>query len=143
MLQHVAHAQHLVLFGTVQAGQGGRERGQARYAIIGAANRQVRRLQASPGCARIFVVPQIYITMSSLETIQRMLVEQFDLPLDALTPDAKLDILGVDSLSVLEFMFSLEDHFKIKLTEERVEINTLQDIADLVDKLLAQQEIHS
>jgi acyl carrier protein len=36
--------------------------------------------------------------MSSLQTIQRMLVEQFDLKIEDLGPDAQLEGLGLDSL---------------------------------------------
>ncbi|NNM80240.1 MAG: acyl carrier protein [Gallionella sp.] len=77
--------------------------------------------------------------MSSLQTIQRMMVEQFDLKLEDLTPDAQLEGLGIDSLSVIEFMFNLEDELKIKLTDERVELKTVQDVANVVDKLIADQ----
>ena len=37
-------------------------------------------------------------TMSSLQTIQAMMVKQFDLKLEDLTPDATLEGLGLDSL---------------------------------------------
>jgi acyl carrier protein len=67
------------------------------------------------------------------------MVEQFDLKLEDLTPDAQLEGLGIDSLSVIEFMFNLEDELKIKLTDERVELKTVQDVASVVDKLIAQQ----
>jgi acyl carrier protein len=78
--------------------------------------------------------------MSSLETIQRMMVEQFDLKLEDLTPDAQLESLGIDSLSVIEFMFNLEDELKIKLSDERIELKTVQDVANAVDKLIAEQK---
>ena len=78
--------------------------------------------------------------MSSLETIQRMMAEQFDLKPEVLTPDAQLESLGVDSLSVIEFMFNIEDEFKIKLPDARVEIKTVQDIANIVDRLVAEQK---
>ncbi len=78
--------------------------------------------------------------MSSLPTIQRMMVEQFDLKLEALDADAQLESLGLDSLSVIEFMFKLEDELKIKLPDERVEIKTVGDVANLVDKILAEQK---
>ncbi len=78
--------------------------------------------------------------MSSLETIQRMMAEQFDLKPEVLTPDAQLENLGVDSLSVIEFMFNIEDEFKIKLPDTRVEIKTVQDIANIVDRLVAEQK---
>ena len=77
--------------------------------------------------------------MSSLATIQRMMVEQFDLKLEDLTPDATLERLGLDSLYVIEFMFNLEDELKIKLPDERVEIKTLQDVTNLVDRIIAEQ----
>lgn len=78
--------------------------------------------------------------MSSLQTIQRMMVEQFDLKLEDLGPDAQLESLGLDSLSVIEFMFSLEDELKIKLPDERVEIKTVGDVANLLDKIIAGQK---
>jgi acyl carrier protein len=78
--------------------------------------------------------------MSSLESIQRMMAEQFDLKPEVLVPDAQLENLGVDSLSVIEFMFNIEDEFKIKLPDARVEIKTVQDIANIVDRLIAEQK---
>lgn len=78
--------------------------------------------------------------MSSLQTIQHMMVEQFDLKLEDLTPDAQLEGLGLDSLSVIEFMFHLEDELKIKLPDERVEIKTVQDVANIVDRIIAEQK---
>ncbi len=78
--------------------------------------------------------------MSSLQTIQRMMAEQFDLKPDDLGPDAQLDGLGLDSLAVIEFMFNLEDELKIKLPDERVELKTIGDIADAVDKVIAEQK---
>lgn len=78
--------------------------------------------------------------MSSLQTIQAMMVKQFDLKLEDLTPDATLEGLGLDSLSVIEFTFNLEDELKITMPEERVELKTLQDVVNLVDKIVAEQK---
>ncbi len=78
--------------------------------------------------------------MSTLHTIQHMMAEQFELKKDDLVPDAQLESLGLDSLSVIEFMFNLEDEFKIKLPDERVEIKTVRDIVSIVDRLLAEQK---
>lgn len=77
--------------------------------------------------------------MSSLATIQRMMVEQFDLKLEQLTPSAELASLGVDSLSIVEFMFNLEDELSIKFGDERVDLKTVQDVANVVDQLVATQ----
>lgn len=78
--------------------------------------------------------------MSSFATIQRMMVEQFDLKIENLTPDATLESLGLDSLSVIEFMFNLEDELKIKLPDTRVELKSLQDVVNLVDSIIAEQK---
>jgi acyl carrier protein len=78
--------------------------------------------------------------MSSLKTIQDMMVKQFDLKPEDLTPEATLEGLGLDSLSVIEFTFNLEDELKIQMPEERVELKTLGDVVALVDKLVAEQK---
>lgn len=78
--------------------------------------------------------------MSTLQTIQRMMAEQFELKTEDLTPDAQLEALGLDSLSVIEFMFNIEDEFHIKLPDERVEIKTIQDIANVVERMVAEQK---
>ncbi|HUW00526.1 MAG TPA: acyl carrier protein [Gallionella sp.] len=80
--------------------------------------------------------------MSSLQTIQRMMAEQFDLKPEDLTPDAQLDRLGLDSLSVIEFMFTLEDELNIKIANDRVEdFKTVGDVADIIDKIIAAQKV--
>ena len=68
------------------------------------------------------------------------MVEQFDLKLEDLSPESQLDSLGLDSLSVIEFMFNLEDELKIKLTDERVELKTVGDVAKIVDRIIAEQK---
>ena len=78
--------------------------------------------------------------MNTLQAIQRMMVEQFELKAEDLTPEAQLEALGLDSLSVIEFMFNIEDEFHIKLPDERVEIKTIQDIATIVERLVSEQK---
>jgi len=78
--------------------------------------------------------------MSTLQTIQRMIAEQFELKPEDLVPEATLESLGLDSLSVIEFMFNIEDEFKIKLSNELLEnIKTLQDVVDIIEKQVAEQ----
>lgn len=81
-------------------------------------------------------------TMSSLKFIQDLMVEKFDLKPEDLQPDATLEGLGLDSLSVIELTFDLEDKLNIRMPEERLQLNTLQDVVDLLDKLVADQKNH-
>lgn len=68
------------------------------------------------------------------------MAEQFALKLEDLGPDTTLESLGLDSLSVIEFMFSLEDELNIKLENDRVEdFKTVGDVANIIDKIIAAQ----
>ena len=53
--------------------------------------------------------------MATLDSIQKLLADKFDLKPEQLRPESELDKLGLDSLSIIEFMFNVEDEFKIKL----------------------------
>jgi acyl carrier protein len=77
--------------------------------------------------------------MSSLPTIQQLLVEEFGLTADQVNPEALLEELGIDSLSTIEFMFLIEEKFKLTMPGEPVAIKTVADIAQQVDGLIAQQ----
>jgi acyl carrier protein len=43
--------------------------------------------------------------MSTIETLQDILVKDYRVPRDQVAPDATLTTMGLDSLSVLELMF--------------------------------------
>jgi acyl carrier protein len=75
-------------------------------------------------------------TMDTLSQIQSMLSKEYDLPMERLGPDQPLADLGIDSLTTIEFMFKLEDTFSIRLSEERGDLTTVNDIAVLVDTVL-------
>lgn len=77
--------------------------------------------------------------MSTLATVQEMLVAEFDLKPEQVTPEAKLADLGVDSLATLEFLFKLEDQFKLDLNNDPTPVETVADIASEVDRLLAKK----
>ncbi len=72
-------------------------------------------------------------TKDTLSKIQSMLAKEYSLPLERLGPEQALADLGIDSLTTIEFMFKLEDEFSISLSEERGPLNTVRDIALLVD----------
>jgi acyl carrier protein len=77
--------------------------------------------------------------VGTLAVIQQLIAASAEVPVESLDPNRPLDELNVDSLTVLEVMFDIEDKFGIKMPEERVPIRTVRDIADLVDRLVAQR----
>jgi acyl carrier protein len=77
--------------------------------------------------------------MTTLERIEKLFVDKLELNKDLLTPQSTLESFGIDSLDKIEFLFSLEDEFKIKIPEREVKIDTIQDVVDMVDRLVAEQ----
>ena len=72
-----------------------------------------------------------------LEKIQAMLAEALNLPLEKVTPDAKIvEDLGADSLDLVELLSQLEDDYGITIPDDEVEsLVTVADIAAELEKL--------
>lgn len=77
--------------------------------------------------------------MTTLERIEKLFVDKLELNRDLVTPESTLESFGIDSLDKIEFLFSLEDEFKIKIPESEVKIDTVQDVVNMVDRLSAEQ----
>lgn len=76
--------------------------------------------------------------MDTFERIRALIAKEFNLNEADLTPESKLEDFGLDSLAVIEFMFTLESEFNIVLSDEREQIQTLGDIVQMVDRLCAE-----
>ena len=76
---------------------------------------------------------------TTLQSVQQLMARELALDIAALDPARPLEELGVDSLSVIECLFQLEDEFDIKISNEGVSIKTVQDIVDVVDRLVSQR----
>jgi len=68
------------------------------------------------------------MTTELQDKIRAMIAERFDLPLEQLQPETTMESLGIDSLAVIEFMFEVEDAFKIRLADSREPLKTLSDV---------------
>ncbi|HUW38907.1 MAG TPA: phosphopantetheine-binding protein [Rhodocyclaceae bacterium] len=78
--------------------------------------------------------------MSTLEKIQQLMRERLGLAEEQVQPGQSLEAIGIDSLAIVEFMFDLEDEFGVRLTDERTPVSSVQDIADIIDRALANPE---
>ncbi|HWJ34884.1 MAG TPA: phosphopantetheine-binding protein [Steroidobacteraceae bacterium] len=78
--------------------------------------------------------------MSTLDTLQDILIDEFNLTRDQLVPEAELTSLGVDSLDLLELMFKIEDRYKLAIRDDvPTDLTTVGDVVVYVDDLLARQ----
>jgi acyl carrier protein len=87
------------------------------------------------------------IVPTTLARLQALLARDFDLPLDQLRPEARLEDLDIDSLRMIEILFSVEETFSITVaTEQSVlkeRLKTLGDLAAHIDALVAGQHAAS
>lgn len=81
--------------------------------------------------------------MTTLQSMQGIFKANFGLDPDALHREAVLEDLQIDSLSMIEVLFAVEEAFKIVVPHEpaawRGQMRTLGDLVDYVDKLIAAQ----
>jgi acyl carrier protein len=78
--------------------------------------------------------------MDLLPKIQSMLQEQFGLTAEQVHPEQLLAELGIESLSVIEFMFELENEFAIVISEEGEPPRTVADLVTLVSNAVAKKK---
>ena len=74
--------------------------------------------------------------MSPYMFLAQVLSEKYDVDPDMISPEATLTELGLDSLTIVELLFDIEDEFGIEVPEERATFQTLAEAAALVDELV-------
>lgn len=73
------------------------------------------------------------------EWLRTTLAQDYNLEPTALTPEASLEALGLDSLAVAELLFAVEDKFKITVPAEPPPLETLSDVSRFIDAQVAVQ----
>jgi acyl carrier protein len=77
---------------------------------------------------------------TTFEKICAIIVRDFDLPPERLQRDTLLEEIELDSLSITELVFSIEDEFQITAESSIPPFKTLGDIADYVARLIAERD---
>jgi acyl carrier protein len=79
--------------------------------------------------------------MSTLGRLQALLERDFQLAPSALVAEATLESMDIDSLRMIEILFSIEDEFKIAIPAEQAQIRervkTLGDLAGYIDEIVS------
>jgi acyl carrier protein len=80
---------------------------------------------------------------TTFDAVQAVLTEQFHVEADKIRPEAELQSLGLDSLSLMEFVFAIEDHFSLRIPEDQLDPRqanlTLTDLCHALDRAIAQR----
>jgi acyl carrier protein len=77
--------------------------------------------------------------MTTLERLQDILTASYPLKREEVVPGAQLADLEIDSLGVMELLFSIEDAFQLSVPNVEQELNTVADVVGYIDRLLAEQ----
>jgi acyl carrier protein len=73
------------------------------------------------------------------QALSQMVADKMDIDVASIKADSSLQSLGLDSLDTFDLIFSAEDHFKIKVPNDQIKIETLHDVSVLVHKLTLEQ----
>jgi acyl carrier protein len=76
---------------------------------------------------------------NTLQTLTQIIADKLEIDPSSIQPESTFTELGLDSLDTFDIIFNAEDAFNIKVPNERVDIAKLQDVVDLVDRLIAEQ----
>jgi acyl carrier protein len=78
--------------------------------------------------------------MSTLGTLIDILVRDYCVPREQITLEATLATLGLDSLSLLELMFKVEDRYGVRINEDTpTDLVTVDDVVRYIDGLIARK----
>ena len=76
-----------------------------------------------------------------IQSINKIVVDKFELDPKDLTPEKKIfEDLELDSLDIVDLITGLQHTFQIPLRDNKdlLQIRTLQDVYDLVEKIIAE-----
>ncbi len=69
-----------------------------------------------------------------LNTFTEILVEDFDIPAEEISPDVTFEALGLDSLDVVDLTLAVEERTGVKLEDEELEdVRTVGDAVTAAD----------
>jgi acyl carrier protein len=78
--------------------------------------------------------------MTTVEQLKKLIHEKFDIALDAIDPEAPFASYELDSLTLAELMFAIDDEFHVVVPDDAVQtVTSLSGLADLLDSLLAKK----
>ena len=79
------------------------------------------------------------MTDDTFDRVRARLATRLNIAPETIGADERLDALGIDSLAALEFVFDLEEDFKISIPNEQENaFATVRDVCDGIDALRAQ-----
>lgn len=57
----------------------------------------------------------------TFNALKEILTQRFDVPSEQIQPETVITEMGLDSLTLMEFIFAAEDHFSLRIPEEKLD----------------------
>ncbi len=73
--------------------------------------------------------------------IQSLIAEHFAIDPSKLDGNTQIESLGIDSLSMIEFMFQMEEKFQIQLADSRAPMVTVADVVAEIERAVVAQQM--
>jgi len=73
-----------------------------------------------------------------LERLRRLVPGRISVEPDRLQPEARLADIGIDSFSLIELVFLAEEAFGITIPNEGLEVKTVGDVIDVIQRRFAE-----
>ena len=80
------------------------------------------------------------MTTSTFEALREIIAKDYALTPESLTPGTVMKELAMDSLALIELVFTLEDRFNVIADDTPEDFPTLGDVASYIDGLIAQRD---
>ena len=78
--------------------------------------------------------------MSTTDNLRQLIRAKLDIDADRIDENALLSDYDLDSLTIVELLFAIEDEFHVSVPDSAAtEVTTLKGLADLLDRLIAEQ----
>jgi len=71
--------------------------------------------------------------------VKSLIAEHFGLDIAKLTPETDIASLGIDSLSMIEFMFQMEEKFNVHMADTRAPLTTVADVIAEIERAVSAQ----
>lgn len=71
-----------------------------------------------------------------LDRIKTLLCDRFGIEPDQVAGETRLNDIGIDSFALIELLFLAEEHYKISIPVEDLDITTVSDLVRLVERRL-------
>lgn len=73
--------------------------------------------------------------------IKSLIAEHFGIEVPKLTPETEIANLGIDSLSMIEFMFQMEEKFHVHMADSRAPLVTVADVIAEIERAVGAQQL--